>query len=310
MKSMHTVSRLALAAAAALATVLPAAAAENIGVNAAIKNQVEMKTSADKSLRPAVLREKVSLGDQVTSGPNSALQVLLIDKSMFTVGANARMTFDRFVYDPNRGTSEVAASVAKGAFRFMSGKTQPNARKTISTPVGSIGVRGTIVEGVIGPDVFDVLGGEDGLPGLGDNGDEIGLIVLRGPSRKTSGFDKPGLIDVTLNGKTITLDHPGQAVLSVGGELFGPFEISDAAFAKISHLLRTAPTGPGDGSNIDIGSVTVASGDALVDDEDGEASPDDDYKYDPSVFDEPDLEGRGGQLEIPFPTDGPFPNGP
>jgi len=305
---MHSVSRLARATAAALAMTLPATAAENIGGNAAIKTEVRMKTSSDSGLRPAQLREKVSLGDQVTSGPNSALQVLLIDRSMFTVGANARMTFDRFVYDPNRGTSEVAASVAKGAFRFMSGRTQPNARKTINTPVGSIGVRGTIVEGAIGSDVMEVLGGEEGLPALGGDPEALGLIVLRGPSRKTSGFDKPGLIDVTSNGKTIPLEHPGQAVLSVGGELFGPFEISDAAFSRLSFLLRTAPTGPDDGTNMDLGSVTVASGDALIDDEDGEVGPDDDYNYDPSIFDEPEIETRG-QFEIPFPNDNPFPNG-
>ncbi|HEX6867110.1 MAG TPA: FecR domain-containing protein, partial [Caulobacteraceae bacterium] len=253
MKTMHTVSRLALAAAAAVAMTLPAAAAENIGVNAAIKNEVRLKTSADTSLRPAVLREKVSLGDQVTSGPNSALQVLLIDKSMFTVGANARMTFDRFVYDPNRGTSEVAASVAKGAFRFMSGKTQANARKTINTPVGTIGVRGTIVEGVVGSDVLEVLSGEGGLPALGGDPEALGLIVLRGPSRKTSGFDTPGLIDVTLGDQVVPSEHPGEAILSVGGHLFGPFELSDSAFDKLSNLLRTAPTGPNDDTNLDVG---------------------------------------------------------
>jgi len=282
---MLSVSRLSLAAALAITMGLPAAA-QTIGVNAAIKNQVRLKTARDASLRPAVLKENVSLGDQTTTGPASALQVLLRDKSMFTVGPNARMTFDRFVYDPNRGTSEVAASVAKGAFRFMSGKTQPNARKTINTPVGTIGVRGTIVEGVIGPDVLEVLAGEAGVPALGGDPEALGLIVLRGPSRKTSGFDTPGLIDVTLGDQVIPANHPGQAILSVGGHLWGPFELSDAAFDRISLLLRTAPTGPSDDQgNVDLGSATVASGDALVDDEVGEGGifdeGDDDYGFEP-----------------------------
>lgn len=293
---MLSVSRLSLAAAAVLVMAMPAAA-QTIGVNAAIKNQVNLKTAADTGLRPAVLRESVHLGDAVTSGPNSALQVLLRDKSMFTVGANARMTFDRFVYDPNRGTSEVAASVAKGAFRFMSGKTQPNARKTISTPVASIGVRGTIVEGVIGSDVLEVLGGEAGLPALSGDPEALGLIVLRGPSRKTSGFDTPGLIDVTSGGQTIPVEHPGQAVLSVGGQLFGPFDLSDAAFDRLSFLLRTAPTGPNDDQNIQVGSATVASGDALVDTEVGEGLFDEEYDYDPLGIEQP--EPRGGQFDGP-----------
>lgn len=297
MKLMLSVSRLSLAAAAVLVVAMPAAA-QSIGVNAAIKNQVRLKTAADAGLRPAVLREAVSLGDQTTTGPASALQVLLRDKSSFTVGPNARMTFDRFVYDPNRGTSEVAASVAKGAFRFMSGKTTANARKTINTPVGTIGVRGTIVEGVIGSDVLEVLGGEAGLPALGGDPEALGLIVLRGPSRKTSGFDRPGLIDVTLGEQVIPVEYPGQAVLSVGGHLFGPFELSDSAFDRLGHLLRTTPTGPNDDSNIEVGSATVASGDALIDGEDGESLDEEDI-FDPTDIDT--FETRGG---------GQFPDGP
>ena len=299
MKLMLSVSRLSLAAAAVLAMTIPAAA-QTIGVNAAIKNQVRLKTTSDAALRPAVLKEAVSLGDQTATGAASALQVLLRDKSMFTVGPNARMTFDRFVYDPNRGTSEVAASVAKGAFRFMSGKTQPNARKTINTPVGTIGVRGTIVEGVVGSDVLEVLGGEAGLPALGGDPEALGLFVLRGPSRKTSGFDTPGLIDVTMGGQTITLDHPGQAILSVGGHLFGPFDLSDSAFEKLSHLLRTSPTGPNDDSNIDVASATVASGDALIDGEDGEFTGNDDI-FDPGEIDTLDV--PRGQIDVEGPND-------
>lgn len=307
MKLMLSVSRVALAATVALAMAAPAAS-QSIGVNAAIKNQVRLKTASDSALRPAVLREAVSLGDQTATGAASALQVLLKDKSMFTVGPNARMTFDRFVYDPNRGTSEVAASVAKGAFRFMSGKTTPNARKTINTPVGSIGVRGTIVEGVVGSDVLEVLGGEAGLPALGGDPEQLGLFVLRGPSRKTSGFDTPGLIDVTIGDQTITLDHPGQAILSVGGHLFGPFDLSDAAFDKLSHLLRTAPTGPSDDSNIDLVSATVASGDALIDGEDGESLDGEDL-FDPTDIETFETRG-GGQLEGPSDCVQCFSDGP
>src|SRR3546814_20762091 len=79
-------------------------------------------------------------------------QLLLLDKTSFTVGSNARVKIDRFVYDPARNASSVSASVAKGAFRFMSGKSLKNGRtrSSIQTPVASIGIRGTIVEGVVG----------------------------------------------------------------------------------------------------------------------------------------------------------------
>jgi hypothetical protein len=308
MKLMPRISRLsagpaALALSVLMSTVALPSAAQTIGVNAAIRNQVQMKTAADAALRPAVLREAVHLGDAVASGPNSTLQVLLRDKSTFTVGANARMTFDRFVYDPNRGTSEVAASVTKGAFRFMSGKTQPNARKTINTPVASIGVRGTIVEGVVGPDAVDVLNGQPGLPAFTGNPDEAALVVLRGPSRKTSGFDTPGLVDVTAGGVTTPLEHPGQAAVVFGGAVFGPFELSDSAFDRLNSLLRTTPVGPGDSQGGDLGSAAVAAGDVLTGGDFGGETV-----YTPDSLElsvPPEQESPGGPNNPGGPTDNP-----
>lgn len=239
-----------------------------IGVNAAIKNQVSMKTAADPAARPAVLRESVHLGDAISSGPASALQVLLRDRSVFTVGANARMTIDRFVYDPARATGDVAASVAKGAFRFMSGRglARGGGAAAVRTPVASIGVRGTILEGVVGEDALATAAGEAGVPPGGDP-ETATLIVLRGPGRRTDGLDRPGAIDVTAGGVTVTIDRPGYAVLvpGPGQPPIGPFLLSNAAFERMSALLRGSPTGGADDGPIEVAAAGVASGEMLRD---------------------------------------------
>src|SRR3569833_4573823 len=111
----------------------------------------------------AVVRERVGRGDEVTTGGRSSLQGLLRVKTTFTVGAGARGTIDRFVYDPIRGTRSMAASVAKGAFRFMSGKPDRAGTTSINTPIASIGVRGTIVEGVVGSAAAAIAAGEDAV---------------------------------------------------------------------------------------------------------------------------------------------------
>lgn len=227
----------------------PAIADTQVGVNAAIRNSVQERNAGQSASHPAVLRAPVSLGDTVVSGNQSALQMLLMDHSVFTVGANARVTIDRFVYDPNRGTSDVAASVATGAFRFMSGHPLHGfGHDAITTPVASIGVRGTIVEGVVGQDALQVLGQQPGLPPFSGDPSGINLIVLNGPGKGSQGFDYPGAIDVTAGGTTVTIDHPGQAVviLGPGQPPIGPFDLSDGAFAKLSFLLRTEPSGPED----------------------------------------------------------------
>lgn len=270
MRSLLVLALLSAAPAIPLTGLAPAAAQSNaaIGVNAAIRNQVSMQTSVDAAPRPAVLRESVHLGDAISSGPASQLQVLLRDRSIFTVGANARMRIDKFVYDPARGTGDVAASVAKGAFRFMSGRTlsRTGGSAAVSTPVASIGVRGTILEGVVGEDAITTADGEEGVPKSGSDPQGATLIVLRGPGPRTDGLDKPGAIDVTSGGKTITIDKPGYAVFIPGPGLppIGPFLLSSAAFARLADLLRPPPSGPGgDDGPFDVASAAVASGDIL-----------------------------------------------
>lgn len=259
MKHVLSVSCLALAGLLAL----PASASEQVGVNAAIRNQVEMKTDGDTALRPAKVRDPVHLGDLIVSGKQSSLQMLMLDHSVFTIGADARMTIDRFVYDPDRGTTDIAASVARGAFRFMSGRLTGGAGKSaIRTPVATIGVRGTIVEGVVGPDVLNVLSGEAGVPFTG-NPDDAVLILLNGPGRGANTFDKPGAIDVTGDNGTTSIEHGGVAIVFFPGQpLFGPFQLSDDAFARLEALL-TAPPGPDEQGLADTGSAAVGSGDIL-----------------------------------------------
>ena len=92
------------------------------------------------------------------------------------------------------------------------------------------------------------------------------LIVLRGPGPRTDGLDKPGAIDVTAGGGTITVDKPGFAVFIPGpGQApIGPFPVSSAAFARLAELLRPPPTGKGaDDGPIDVQSAAVASGEIL-----------------------------------------------
>lgn len=247
MNRVHTF----LSVAAALAVLTGAAQAqEAVGVNAAIRNSVRTQPVGESALRASALRGQVRTGDVIVSGPQSQLQVLLRDQSIFTVGSNARVTIDRFVIDTDRGAGGASASVARGAFRFVSGRGGPRAG-AVRTPVASIGVRGTVVETVVGPDALFVLEGHPGLPPFAGSPDEATLIVLRGPGPRGSGFDTPGAIDVTSGDSSWTVERPGMAMFAWAGGSFGPFELSDEASARLSALLRAAPTsntdsGPGD----------------------------------------------------------------
>ncbi len=252
------------AAVAALACALSAPvfvqAQEAVGVNAAIRNSVRTQPVGESALRPAALRGQVRTGDVFVSGAQSQLQILLRDQSIFTVGSNARVTIDRFVIDTDRRAGGASASVARGAFRFVSGRggARPGA---VRTPVSSIGVRGTVVEAVVGPDALSVLAGHPGLPAFSGSPDDATLIVLRGPGPRGAGFDTPGAIDVTSGDTMFTLERPGLAMFAWAGGTFGPFELSDEASSRLSALLRAAPTSNSDSGAGDVLSASLDAGD-------------------------------------------------
>ncbi len=232
-----------LAAASILAIIGPVDAASTVGINAAIRNKVAMRAATDAAAHPAVLKARVSLGDQVQTANASMLQILLLDRSNFTVGSNARVTIDRFVYDPQRSASAVGASVAKGAFRFISGKSIHNmpGQTAITTPVASIGVRGTIFEGAVGPDAVRIAAHEGAATGGKIDPETATLIVLRGPGATPT--EPGGAIDVTAFGETIPLDKPGMALFIPGPNQkpIGPFNLSDPGLLALHDLLRTTP---------------------------------------------------------------------
>lgn len=250
--AFRAAGRAAAALAAVSMTASPLLAQANaVGVNAAIRHKVEIRSAATRKVRPAVLRERVILNDEVRTGPASQLQILLLDRTTFTVGANARVAVDRFVYDPVANSRSTGVSVSKGAFRFMSGRglRRPSGPVSVRTPVATIGIRGTIFEGVVGEDAIRIASAE---PGVGRKvkakKEEASLIVLRGPGARTQGDTRPGAVDVTVGDRTVTLDSPGLALYAPrnGAPPIGPFRISTAGLQALQSLLRTTAE-PGGG---------------------------------------------------------------
>jgi hypothetical protein len=222
------------------------ALAQTVGIAAVVRNNVQLTTTAKPALHPAVVRERVSLGNDIVTGAASMTQLLLLDQTSFTVGAKARVRIDRFVYDPGQRASSVAATVAKGAFRFMSSPSlhaRPG-QSAIRTPVASIGIRGTIVEGVVGKDAIGIARREAAISANFTPDEETAtLIVLRGPGRNAQGQIVQGAIDVSANGVTIPLEEGGLAVFIPGPNQapIGPFRISTPGLGRMQVMLRPLP---------------------------------------------------------------------
>lgn len=230
-----------LSLAALLTGLALPAVAQNIGANAVVVNDVRLATQAEPQVHQARVRERISLGNPIHTGAASHVQILLLDGTTFQLGANARIVIDRFVYDPDRSASAVGAEVARGSFRFISG--QPTRGRPgesgIRTPAASIGVRGTIIEGAVGPDAIEIARREAAIPTVDDaDPDTASLILLRGPGRDVPGV-QPGAFDVTAGGRMVAVEDVGYAVFvpAAGREPIGPFLLSGEGLAQLATLL-------------------------------------------------------------------------
>jgi hypothetical protein len=252
---MYRSARQIAAAFAALSLLLvPAVAAppppgNPVGINAAIRNQVRIRGAGSGEERPAVLRAQVMLNDEVRTGAQSQLQILLLDRSIFTVGANARVAVDRFAYDPATNVRATGISVARGAFRFMSGRVlgHPSGPANVRTPAASIGIRGTIFEGAVGADAIVLANAQPFLAAMHLKPDPqtATFVLLRGPGPNAQGDTLPGAIDVAAGGATVTLDRPGMAVFipNAGAQPVGPFAVTQQGLVLLEPLLRSVPAG-------------------------------------------------------------------
>jgi hypothetical protein len=71
----------------------------------------------------------------------------------------------------------------------------------------------------------------------------------------------------------LTLERPGLAMFASAGGTFGPFELSDEASARLSALLRAAPTANADSGPGDVPSAGVAAGDVFFSDRGPDLEP-------------------------------------
>lgn len=215
----------------AWALLTPPAAPGRVGVNRLVENAVTTTSAGQTEWRPSVLGADVNFGDRVATADASRLEISLLDRSMLTVGANARLEIDRFVYDPQRGVAGVAVSVLRGAFRFASDNrgAQPEAI-AFRTPGSAIGIRGTVIEGVVGPEAVAFLAGIPGAPDLSAESDSAAVLILR-----------EGAIGVAVNGQSVVLDRPVQMVALTRTRLYPPFGATDDTNRRFEALLPTRP---------------------------------------------------------------------
>jgi hypothetical protein len=122
----------------------PAAAQERVGVNAAVNTDAN-GTPPGGAVRRLVIGQEVVHNERITTDTKGQTQILFVDGSSISVGPNADLAIDEFVYDPSTGTGKMTLTAVEGAMRFVGGKLskQDNA-VSVHLGTATIGVRGGI----------------------------------------------------------------------------------------------------------------------------------------------------------------------
>lgn len=84
-------------------------------------------------------------GDILRTGDDGRLGVTLLDNTVMSLGPNAEMVVDRYLFKPGEGELGLGVRLFKGTMQFISGviaKLRPQAVE-VRTTTGTIGVRGT-----------------------------------------------------------------------------------------------------------------------------------------------------------------------
>jgi len=202
---------------------------QTVGANAVVRNTVVTQSVGETSRHPSQPQGPVRFLDQITTGDAALLEVAFRDSTTLSVGADSRLSVDRFVYDPSPGAAGVGVAVVRGVFRFASQRPGVE-QESFRTPTAAIGVRGTLFDAAVGPQALDILGDWTGDARPADNPATAALIVLR-----------QGVIEVRTAERAVTLRRPGQAVVVSGRHVSDPFYLSPGPDQRLRGRLPALP---------------------------------------------------------------------
>jgi hypothetical protein len=218
------------------------------GVTGAVQGEAKLESPARQTTVDQVASgEDVVMGDAVSTRTKSRLQIMLLDQTAITMGENASLVIDEFVYNPDDAGSALSASVTQGAFRLVTGgvaRNNPEGTK-VKLPSAVLTIRGTTTEG---------------------NCDSTGcIVVLSGTGDQNSAGKKPSQILIESDKGSKVLKRTGFFVLiSPDGTITEPERIDEEAASRLAGLFDPL-VGPGEGGYLGGKQLVDASGQPTAD---------------------------------------------
>jgi len=146
-------------------------------------------TRTDGSKIEVEMGTPVYEGDIVETNSSGALNIAFSDESSFAVSGDSRITIDEYVYDASTNEGKTNFSILKGLFVYTSGLIglEDPDDVSIETPMGSIGIRGTVIAGDVDNHEITVVEGAIYLQG------DHGVPVTLSHQFETAKFTNMGI---------------------------------------------------------------------------------------------------------------------
>jgi hypothetical protein len=119
------------------------ARAQQVGTAAAV-NPASVARETAGGTRTIVLGQSIAHKERIQTTAGGSVQLLFLDKTSMTIGPNSDVSIDEYVFDPAANSGKLAATLAKGAMRFVGGQISHNGEATIKTATAVVGIRGGV----------------------------------------------------------------------------------------------------------------------------------------------------------------------
>jgi hypothetical protein len=134
-----------LALGLACALPAPAQTPQHVATVKVVSGDAAVVAAATGTRTPAAVGTRVAVGDRLVTGADGAIGITFADNTTLSLGPSSDMVVERFAYDPPANDYGFAARIARGTALFVSGQIAKYAPQSVAvtTPTGSIGIRGT-----------------------------------------------------------------------------------------------------------------------------------------------------------------------
>ncbi|MBL8665421.1 MAG: FecR domain-containing protein [Candidatus Odyssella sp.] len=213
----------ALALAAGHAGSAAAAPGDKAGVTASVRGQVQQvsfRTPQASIGRNVGSGDEVFLGDRIVTRAGSGVQIMLLDGTTFSIGPDASMVIDEFVYNPATNTGRLAATLTRGTLRVISGRLgrQDDEAIRVKLPQATVGIRGTMA----------ILSGDPG-------GFFIGLFGV-GPNNQSGG--PASYLSIGINGTVYNIFRTGYGcMVTAAAPVCNPAPVDPKFLAQLLGLI-------------------------------------------------------------------------